>query len=71
MRSYRVDDIAERWHCSAEHVRRLIRRGELIAIQPAGAYVVLEDALLEFEKGVTNGPAEIRRTRGRPRKGSV
>ncbi|MGY2048855.1 helix-turn-helix domain-containing protein [Methylobacterium sp. JK268] len=45
------EQVAERWDCSANHVRNLIRRGELRAFRVGSRLLrVPPDAVLEFER---------------------
>jgi transposase len=57
-----VRDVARRYRVGADKVRTWIRRGELLAINTAGAlcgkprWVVSPDALAEFERRRAGGP---------------
>lgn len=49
MRPYTPDSLAERWQCSAETVRQMIKRGELRAFRVGVMYRVPVDAVEEYE----------------------
>jgi hypothetical protein len=69
-----VADVARRYRVSPDKVRAWIRRGELVAVNTAGAlcgkprYVVLPEALERFERGraAAPPPKPPRRRRRRP-----
>jgi hypothetical protein len=68
-----VADVARRYRIGPDKVRALIRRGELRAINTAGAlcgrprWVCTPDALAEFERRRTAGPhAKPARRKRRP-----
>ena len=46
---YRVQDLAERWACHPDTVRRLLRKGDLAAVRIGGAVRVPHDAVLAYE----------------------
>ena len=46
---YRVQDLAERWACHPDTVRRLLRRGDLAVVRIGGAVRVPHDAVLAYE----------------------
>jgi hypothetical protein len=66
-----VRDVARRYRVSEDKVRGWIRRGELLAINTAGAtcgkprFVVLPEALQRFERGraAAEPPKPLRRRR--------
>ena len=52
---YSPATLAERWLCSAAHVRGLIRRGELQAFSFGKLTRISADAVEEYERRNTNG----------------
>ncbi len=48
---YRPSDLAERWACSEQHVRNMIRDGRLSAFRVGSKLIrISEDAVKEFER---------------------
>ena len=46
---YRVHDLAKRWICHPDTVRRALRRGDLAAVRIGGAVRVSHDAVMAYE----------------------
>lgn len=44
------DGLADRWNCSAEHVRELIRSGQLPAFRIGKLYRIRADDIAAFEQ---------------------
>lgn len=44
-----IEDLAERWRCSAQTVRDLIKRGELRAFRLGSVFRITEQAVLDYE----------------------
>jgi hypothetical protein len=59
---YTVADLARRWRVGADKLHAFIRRGELKAINTASAlcgrprWIILPEAVAEFERGRASGP---------------
>lgn len=61
---YTPDTLAERWGCSAKHVRNLILTGELRAFQVGPRLLrVTADAVAEFEARPLLPPTQLREVR--------
>jgi excisionase family DNA binding protein len=47
--SYTVAELAERWNCTGETVRRMIRRGDLPAFRLGREWRILEETVTWIE----------------------
>lgn len=62
------ETLAERWQCSAQHVRNLFRRGELRGFRIGTMIRIPQDAVEEFEKGYFNQPKSNEALAAQPEK---
>ncbi|TQM94129.1 helix-turn-helix domain-containing protein [Roseinatronobacter monicus] len=44
------EQLADRWSCSAEMVRKLVKQGKLDGFRVGSLYRILSDSILEYEK---------------------
>jgi hypothetical protein len=66
---YTVADLTTRWRVGSDKIHRWIRGGQLKAINTAGVlcgrprWIILPEAVAEFERGRTSAPAPKRTKR--------
>ncbi|CCH77751.1 Periplasmic molybdate-binding protein/domain (fragment) [Nostocoides japonicum T1-X7] len=61
---YFIEDVAARWQCHPQSVRRIVRSGDLRAVKVARRWMVTSDDLAAYEESRENR-APIRRRRRR------